>query len=233
MPDYQQLGNERHSAVYRAAYHGEIRFLDAQLGAFFEAVRTRGLWEETAFAVTADHGEGLGEEGHWFAHGELVAPAETAVPLLLRVPGRGAAVRDDLASLLDLVPTLLGVVGQPLAEPASAEAPGRDLLASGAEERESTLFQSNLEEGLTKRRAILREGHQYAVIRPRKGGERGRFRRLDGSPAADTELLSRLRRELLEREAELGKGPAEVRQDLGERERAMLEALGYIVDEEP
>ena len=148
IPDYQQLGSERHSAVYRAAYHAEIRFLDAQLGAFFEAVRARGLWEETAIAVTADHGEGLGEEGHWFAHGELVAPAETAVPLLLRVPGRGAAVRDDLASLLDLLPTLLAVVGEPLAEPASAEAPGRDLLASGAEGRESALFQSNLQEGI-------------------------------------------------------------------------------------
>jgi arylsulfatase len=233
IPDYQQLGSERHSAVYRAAYHAEIRFLDAQLAAFLEAVRARGLREETAIAVTADHGEGLGEEGHWFAHRELVAPAETAVPLLLRVPGRRAAVRDDLASLLDLLPTLLAVVGAPLAEPASAETPGRDLLASGAEKRESALFQSNLQEGMMERRAILRDGHQYVVIRTRKGGERGRFRRLDGSPAGDTERLSRLRSELLEREAEFAKGPPEVRQELGELERAKLEALGYIVDEEP
>ena len=233
IPDYQQLGRERDSAAYRAAYHAEIRFLDDQLGAFFEAVRARGLWEETAIAVTADHGEGLGEEGHWFAHGELVAPAETAVPLLLRVPGRRAAVRDDLASLLDLCPTLLAVVGAPLAEPPSAEAPGRDLLASGAAGLESALFQSNLREGLTERRAILRDGHQYVVIRMPKRGERGRFRRLDGSPAGDTELLSRLRSELLEKEAEFSRGPPEVRQDLGELERATLEALGYIVDEEP
>ena len=233
IPDYQQLGIERRSAIYRAAYHAEIRFLDAQLGAFFEALRARGLWEETGIAVTADHGEGLGEEEHWFAHGELVAPAETAVPLLLRVPGRRAAVRDDLATLLDLLPTLLAVVGAPLAEPASAEAPGRDLLAPGAERRESALFQSNLRAGITERRAILRDGHQYVVIRARKGGERGRFRRLDGSPARDTERLSRLRSELLEREAEFAEGPAELRQDLGEWERARLEELGYVVVEEP
>ncbi len=233
IPDYQQLGSERRSAVYRAAYHAEIRFFDAQLGAFLEAVRARDLWEETAIAVTADHGEGLGEEGHWFAHGELVAPAETAVPLLLRVPGRRAAVRDDLATLLDLLPTLLAVVGVPLAEPASAEAPGRDLLASGAEGRESALFQSNLQDGIPARRAILRDGHQYEVIRGRRGNERGQFRRLDGSPADDTERLSRLRRELLEREAELAKGPPEVQQDLDERERSRLEALGYIYEKEP
>jgi arylsulfatase A-like enzyme len=142
-------------------------------------------------------------------------------------------VRDDLASLLDLLPTLLAVVGAPLAEPASAEAPGRDLLGSGAEGQESALFQSNLQEGLTRRRAILRDGHQYAVIRARKGGERGQFRRLDGSPSRDTERLSRLRSELLEREAELAKGPPEVQQDLGERERARLEALGYSYEEKP
>jgi arylsulfatase len=233
MPDYQQLGDERDSAFYRAAYHAEIRFLDEQLGVLFEAVRARGLWEETALAVTADHGEGLGEGGHWYAHGELVAPAETAIPLLLRVPGRSATVRDDLASLLDLVPTLLAVVGAPLAEPASAEAPGRDLLAPRAERRESVLFQSNQQEGLNLRRAILRDGHQYVLIRRRKGGARAKFRRLDGSPASDGEVLLRLRRELLETEAEFAKGPPEVRQDLSEHERARLEALGYIYDEEP
>jgi hypothetical protein len=42
-----------------------------------------------------------------------------------------------------------------------------------------------------------------------------------------------LRDELLEWEAELAKGPLEVRQDLDEVRRARLEALGYLVDEEP
>jgi hypothetical protein len=59
------------------------------------------------------------------------------------------------------------------------------------------------------------------------------LRRLDGSPAGDTELLSRLRSELLELEIELARGPPEVQQDLGERDRARLEALGYIYEEEP
>jgi hypothetical protein len=71
------------------------------------------------------------------------------------------------------------------------------------------------------------------VIRRRKGGERARFRRLDGSRASDREVLLRLRRELLETEAEFAKVPPEVLQDLSEHERARLEALGYFFDEEP
>jgi hypothetical protein len=84
-----------------------------------------------------------------------------------------------------------------------------------------------------ERRAILIDGQQYEVIRARNGSERGRFRRLDGSQGGDTELLSRLRSELLELEAELEKGPPEVRQDLDELDRARLEGLGQIVEEEP
>ena len=231
IPRYQQLDRERHSSAYRAAYHAEIRFLDAQLGALFAGLRARGLWEETALTVTADHGEGLGEEGHWFAHSELLSPAETAVPLLLRVPGRGAAVRDDLASLLDLVPTLLSAVGAPVAEP-SAEAPGRDLLARGAERGESALLQSNLGEGIHARRALLRDGHQYEIVRSHDGRAGDVLRRLDGSEARDPALRQQLRAELRELEAQLARSP-EVRQDLGELDRARLQALGYLLGEEP
>ena len=54
IPDYQQLGRERNSAAYRAAYHAEIRFLDAQLGAFFEAVRAYYAEHRDANATTRD-----------------------------------------------------------------------------------------------------------------------------------------------------------------------------------
>jgi hypothetical protein len=90
-----------------------------------------------------------------------------------------------------------------------------------------------MKEGMVKRRAIVQEDYQYVVIRGRRGGQRGLYRRLDGSPARDVERLSRLRNDLLQWESELAKGPSEVRQDLDELERARLEALGYVVDEEP
>jgi len=59
------------------------------------------------------------------------------------------------------------------------------------------------------------------------------LRRLDGSEARDPALRRQLRAELRELEAQLARGPAEVRQDLGELDRARLQALGYLLGEEP
>jgi hypothetical protein len=46
-------------------------------------------------------------------------------------------------------------------------------------------------------------------------------------------VLLRLRTEPVEIEAAFAKGPPEILEDLSEHERARLEALGYIIDEEP
>ena len=54
-------------AYVLSQYAGEIRWTDEHLGRFFALLQRKGLWENTAILITADHGEEFfehGEKGH-------------------------------------------------------------------------------------------------------------------------------------------------------------------------
>ncbi len=98
------------------AYRGEIAGLDDALGVLLDALARAGRTDETLVVVTADHGESLGEHGEP-THGALCYEAALRVPLVFRFPGAPPApgpVR--LASLVDLAPTLLALLGAPVPE---------------------------------------------------------------------------------------------------------------------
>lgn len=95
----------------RAQYEGEVRWTDDHVGRLFAALRERGLWDDTLVIVTADHGEEFfdhGEKGHKKnLHVETVR-----VPLIVKYPEQREGVKDArLASLVDVLPTVLDVAG--------------------------------------------------------------------------------------------------------------------------
>ncbi len=104
--------------TYRAAYDGEIRHLDVQIGALLEALRSRGLYDRTMIVLTADHGEEFHEHGGWW-HGLTLYEEQIAVPLLVK-PAAGSAaagaVNNALVSSLDIAPTILQGAGVPVPE---------------------------------------------------------------------------------------------------------------------
>ena len=132
IPPYQRIGDEREVAFYRAGYDGEIAYMDAEIGRLFEALRSRGLLQESAVVFTADHGEALGERGYWFAHGERLDEAALRIPLLLRIPGEPMRARFEIASLVDLAPTLAELFGLELRGLRGRDLRDRDAPESGA-----------------------------------------------------------------------------------------------------
>ena len=68
--------------------------------------------------ITSDHGEGLGEHD-LFDHGESLYSTETAVPLLILLPGPSRQVRvvSRVVSLRDLPATVVDLVGQSAGSP--------------------------------------------------------------------------------------------------------------------
>jgi len=102
-------------------YDTEVRFADDQLQRFFQAVRRRGLIDDSLWIVTADHGEGLGDH-LWMGHGKHIYNEQLHVPLLFWADDHRWKPRRvaPLVEHVDLVPTLIDIqkldanVGQPM-----------------------------------------------------------------------------------------------------------------------
>lgn len=108
---------------YASGYDGEIAYVDRVVGGVLDAWRERRGLDRTLVIVTADHGESLGEHDE-ATHGVLVYDATIRVPLVIRAPGlRLERPVSDPVSLIDVLPTVLGL----LHLPAPDGVQGRDL----------------------------------------------------------------------------------------------------------
>ena len=98
--------NEDQVRIARHAYYGAVSYIDDQVGALLEALRTSGQADNTVVVFLADHGEALGERGLWFKRSffdvAMKVPLIIAGPPVDR-PGRCA----DNVSLVDLLPTVV------------------------------------------------------------------------------------------------------------------------------
>ena len=101
----------------KAPYDGEVAFADEQAGRLLAEARNLGLYDDALIVVAADHGEGLGDHKE-LMHATFVYNSTMHVPLIVRLPGGrgGGSVVTDLASTLDIAPTILDALGIPAPE---------------------------------------------------------------------------------------------------------------------
>jgi arylsulfatase A-like enzyme len=109
--------------VLEVTYRASVSALDRTIGELVDAIRAAGLWDQTVFCFTSDHGEALHREGllfHW-THGLQFAPEVLDVPWLLHAPGVAPRRYAGVTRSIDVLPTLAGLCGIEL-----ARRPGRD-----------------------------------------------------------------------------------------------------------
>ena len=97
----------------RTPYDAEVAYADAMVGRLIAALRAAGQLEHALVVVTADHGESLGDHGET-THGLFAYEATLHVPFIISGPSIGRAVVDRAVAHVDIVPTILDLVGVPI-----------------------------------------------------------------------------------------------------------------------
>ncbi|MAG58268.1 MAG: hypothetical protein CMJ83_18430, partial [Planctomycetes bacterium] len=96
-------------------YDGEIHHMDRQLGVALRALQKRDDWSRTIVVIHADHGEELLDHGGSY-HNSSLYEEQVRVPLLIRIPGVSGHRVPSIVELVDVVPTLLELMGQEIPE---------------------------------------------------------------------------------------------------------------------
>lgn len=115
-PFAQQLGIPMGSDPSASdRYDTEVAFVDASIGKFLEGVSELAPGREPMVLFASDHGESLGEHDYW-GHGRHLYEPTLHVPMSITWRGRlKPSVVDAPASLLDLAPTIFGLLDLPVA----------------------------------------------------------------------------------------------------------------------
>jgi choline-sulfatase len=212
------------------AYDGEIAATDFQVGRLLDTLAADGRLENTVVAVLADHGEMLGEHGE-VTHGFFIYDASVRIPLIVTGPGVPTAVVADQVRIVDVMPTVLELLGIP--GPAAMQ--GVSLLGFTRGQRPSLLAYSEswfprYHYGWSELVSI-QDGRFKLIQAPRPelydlAQDRGET--IDRA-AEDPRRVETLQRALEEMSRRLAAGqPTRAPQAMDAETEERLEALGYV-----
>jgi hypothetical protein len=90
----------------------QLQFVDKLVGELIEALRERGLYEETFLVITADHGAGFQAGDSRRAITPTNHPEILSIPLFMKIPFQREGITDDCnVEVIDILPTMVDVLG--------------------------------------------------------------------------------------------------------------------------
>jgi arylsulfatase len=103
-------------APKRPTFARSLDYIDAHVGGLMSELRERGLYDSSLIILTGDHGSRMIRKGNkCCVHGAGHYEENLRVPFLLKLPSPGrAGGSDQLVRHVDILPTVLDVVGLPL-----------------------------------------------------------------------------------------------------------------------
>jgi arylsulfatase len=154
------LGDVRDPEWAKAMYAAELHYADREIRRLLDAAR-RTAGGQLVVAVTADHGESLGEHGIAYGHRGLYEP-QLRVPLILHVPGGPPQRSDAMVSTLDVAPTLAELLGVEL--PAAAAGVSLAGLVRGADAAQEPPDRVHVYENARNQGVAVRKGDWKLIV---------------------------------------------------------------------
>ena len=99
----------------RKHYYAAITFVDEQIGRIIEALKEKGIYDNTLICFISDHGDMMGDHNHW--RKTYAYEGSAAIPFIVKFPKSIGTVRkpgekiENPVELRDLLPTFLDVNG--------------------------------------------------------------------------------------------------------------------------
>ncbi len=147
---------------WRRNYYAMTANLDANVGRLLDALARMRLDDNTVVVFASDHGEMFGAHGR--RNKNIFYEEAIRIPLLFRWPTgiRSGTVSDACLSSVDIMPTILGMLGQPI--PAGVEGMDCSALARGEDgaEPEAAFLQN------TGACAIWEDGYEWRGLRNKR-----------------------------------------------------------------
>ena len=132
---FEETGVDRvaYASAFRDAYDEDMAHQDYQLGRLVARLKERGEWERTLLIVAADHGAAAGSQDWQLlmresltpgvdyysdAHKPMLTPGVSRIPLIVVWPDTIPAGQrfTQPVSMIDVLPTVLDLVGLPMPE---------------------------------------------------------------------------------------------------------------------
>ena len=110
-------------------YINSVHHLDSQFGRVFDYLQAHRLLDSTIVVLVGDHGEEFMEHGFW-GHNSTFVDEQIRTPLVIWAPGMQPQVSDGMTSHMDIVPTLMPLLG--VHNPPGDYSTGYDLLSPAA-----------------------------------------------------------------------------------------------------
>ncbi len=167
---------------WRAVYDEKIQRTDAVFARFLEAFERLGLADRTIFLLTSDHGTEFSEHQR-FDHGFSLYGELLRVPLVLKLPGvSGGRVIEDRVSSLDVMPTVVDLLGLRVSPEVRRQMQGESLVpALGGEPVARDVFSETDYRQYTYKRSITTpEGWKFIYTLETRQGELYDLRRDPG-----------------------------------------------------